>query len=88
MSDLMVGPAGSQTNIGDPANCDDKYKSGLISISEDARNELAKYPELVMRDLANRAGPQTRAYLVALHRLANTRFVYGRWPQMPSRIEE
>lgn len=88
MADLIVGQPGDQTNIGDPENCDEKYRSGMASISEDARNELSKYPELVIRDLLNRAGPQTRAYLSALHRLANTRFVYGRWPQMPPRIED
>ena len=88
MADLIVGPAGNQTNIGDPDNCDEKYRSGMISISEDARNELTKYPALVLQDYRTRGGPQTQAYLAALHQLASTRLVYGRWPQMPSRIED
>lgn len=88
MTDLMVGPPGNQTNIGDPENCDEKYRSGMISISEDARRELALYPALVLLDYRNRGGPQMQAYLTALHQLANSRLVYGRWPQMPSRIED
>ncbi|MCX5617616.1 hypothetical protein NQF86_02875 [Bombella sp. TMW 2.2543] len=79
MADLIVGPSGNQTNVGDPANCDDKYKSGLISISEDARRELERYPELVLLDYQNKAGPQTQACLAALRQLVGSRFVYGRF---------
>ena len=89
MSDLIVSAGnGKEINLGDPDNSDAIYTGGSRSISADAQAELAKYPALVLIDMKERGGPQTKAYVEVLEGYASTQKVYGCWPALPSRVED
>ncbi|MCX5616355.1 hypothetical protein NQF87_05120 [Bombella sp. TMW 2.2559] len=88
MSNMTVDMDGVPTDIGDPNNSDEVYLSGERQLFSDARTELISIGQLGMIDYQQRGGPKTRAYLQEIKRLAESRIIYGRWPQVPDRIED
>ncbi|MPV99799.1 hypothetical protein [Bombella apis] len=89
MADQIVNAGnGDFINLGDPTDTDQVYTTGQRQISADAQNEIGKYPALLLVDLQNRGGPQTRAYLETLKELAASQRIYGHWPKLPARIED
>lgn len=88
MSNIFGTINGVTADLGDPNNCDPEYRDGSRQLFNEAKAEKASFGRFGWAYCRAHGGPKMIAYLDAIDRLSNSTIIFGRWPDIPTTLDD